>query len=175
MAGKMRRSLFPTGRTRAVQIVQLIHSDVCGPMHFETPGGAKFFVLFQNDYSGYRAVYFLKFKSEVADHFKEYADHLYTETGQRIHTLRSDNGGEFTRQSFQEWMSKRGIRAETSTPHTPVHGIRFGPKLNPLLGFTDADFAGDTETRRSTSGYAFFFSTKVQLRGTAADKNVFTS
>ena len=119
MAGKMERSPFPTGRTRATQIGQLIHSDVCGPMHIETPNGARFFVLFTDDYSGYRAVYFLKFKSEVADHFKEYADHLYTETGQRIHTLRSDNGGEFTSQSFQEWMSERGIRAETSAPHTP--------------------------------------------------------
>jgi transposase InsO family protein len=76
----------------------------------------------------------------VADHFKEYAEHLYTETGQRIHTRRSDNRGEFTRQSFQEWIFERGIRAETSAPHTPGHGIRFGPKLNPLLGFTDAVF-----------------------------------
>ena len=33
--------------------------------------------------------------------------------------LQSDNGGEFTSQSFQEWMSERGIRAETSAPHTP--------------------------------------------------------
>ena len=155
MAGKIERSFFQTGRTRAVQIGQLIHLDMCGPMHIETPGGAKFFVLFADDYTGYRAVYFSKLKSEVADHFKEYAEHLYTETGQRIHTRRSDNRGEFTRQSFQEWMSERGIRAETSAPRTPEHGIRFGPKLNPLLGFTDADFAGDTETRRSTSGYVF--------------------
>lgn len=93
---KMERSPFPTGRTRAVQIGQLIHSDVCGPMHVETPGGAKFFVIFSDDYSGFRTVYFLKHKSEVADCFKDYAEHLHTETKQKIHTLRTDNGWEYT-------------------------------------------------------------------------------
>ncbi len=119
MAGKMERSPFPTGRTRAVQIGQLIHSDVCGPMHVETPGGAKFFVMFTDDYSGFRAVYFLKYKSEVADCFKDYAEHLHTETKQKIHTLRTDNGGEYTGHSFRAWLSEQGIRYETSAPHTP--------------------------------------------------------
>jgi hypothetical protein len=51
------------------------------------------------------------------------------------------------------WTAVKRIMAYLK--RTPEHGIRFGPKLNPLLGFTDADFAGDTETRRSTSGYVF--------------------
>jgi len=33
-------------------------------------------------------------------------------------------------------------------------GLRFGA-VAPLLGYCDADFAGDLDTRRSTSGYAF--------------------
>lgn len=38
---------------------------------------------------------------------------------------------------------------------TSEHGIRFGTELTSLLGFTDADFAGDMDTRRSISGYIF--------------------
>jgi len=72
VSGKMRRSPFPTGRSRANEVGQLIHSDVCGPMHVDTPGGAKYFALFTDDYSGWRAIYFLKKKSEVADSFKNY-------------------------------------------------------------------------------------------------------
>ena len=66
----MHRSPFPVGRTRATQIGQLIHSDVCGPMQVSTPKGYRFFVLFTDDFSGWRVVYFLKEKSEVPDHFK---------------------------------------------------------------------------------------------------------
>ena len=39
---------------------------------------------------------------------------------------------------------------------TPTHGIRFsGSGDGELIGYSDADWAGDIETRRSTSGYVF--------------------
>ncbi len=36
--GKMHRRSFPVGRTRAIEIGQLIHADLCGPMQVATPG-----------------------------------------------------------------------------------------------------------------------------------------
>ncbi|KAF1332493.1 hypothetical protein FI667_g3402, partial [Globisporangium splendens] len=39
---------------------------------------------------------------------------------------------------------------------TPTHGIRFsGSGDGELIGYSDADWAGDIETRRSISGYVF--------------------
>jgi transposase InsO family protein len=119
MCGKMQHSKLKLGRTRATQIGQLIHSDVCDPMHIATPRGSKYSILFTDDFSGYRTVYFLKQKSEVADSFEDYVNILRTETGQPVHTLRADNGGEFTDYQFKEWLSTNGIRLETSAPHTP--------------------------------------------------------
>jgi hypothetical protein len=110
VSGKMQRSPFPVHRSRANEVGQLIHSDVCGPMHVATPAGSRFFVLFTDDYSGWRCVYFLKNKSEVADAFKEYMGILRSETGHLIHTLRSDNGGEFISHIFKIWLSSKGIR-----------------------------------------------------------------
>lgn len=78
--------LYPIGRSRAVQVGKFIHSDLCGPMHVETPDGARFYVLFTNDFSGYRTVFFLKQKLDVAECFKEFTYLLPTETGQLIHT-----------------------------------------------------------------------------------------
>ena len=46
-------------------------------------------------------------------------NHLRTETGQSVHTLRADNGGEFTGHIFRAWLSTNSIRLETSAPHTP--------------------------------------------------------
>ena len=37
---------------------------------------------------------------------------------------------------------------------TAARGLRFGPRA-PLVGYCDADYAGDVDTRRSTSGYVF--------------------
>lgn len=37
---------------------EMIHSDVCGPMSEISPGGARFFVTFIDDASGFRHVYF---------------------------------------------------------------------------------------------------------------------
>jgi transposase InsO family protein len=119
LAGKMHRLPFPTGRTRAEQTGQLIHADVCGPMHIPTPSGARFFVLFTDDFSKSRHVYFLKHKSEVAEFFKDYTSLLRSETGNLIHTLRSDNGGEFISSAFKTWLSDRSIRFESSAPYTP--------------------------------------------------------
>jgi hypothetical protein len=96
MHGKITRSRSKLGRTRATQVGQLVHSDVCGPMHVTTPKGSRYFVLFTDDFSGYRTVYFLKQKSEVAEIFQEFTNHLRTETGRQVHTLRADNGGEYT-------------------------------------------------------------------------------
>jgi hypothetical protein len=119
MCGKMQRSKFKLDRTRATQIGKLFHSDVCDPMHIATPRGSKYFVLFTDDFSGYRTIYFLKQKSEVADSFEDYVNILRTETRQPVHTLRADNVGEFTGHQFKEWLSTNGIRLETSAPHTP--------------------------------------------------------
>jgi hypothetical protein len=117
VSGKIQRSHFPVGRERANKVGQLIHSDVCGPMHVPTPGGAKYFALFTDDHSRWRAVYFLKQKSEVAESFKNFVNTLRSETGHIVHTQRADNGGEFVNQSFKAWLSDRAIRIETSAPH----------------------------------------------------------
>lgn len=101
--GKMTCSRSKSGRTRATWVGQLMH---------------RYFVLFTDYFSGCRTVYFLKQKSEVADIFQEFTNHLRTETGQQVHTLRADNEGEFTGQPFRKWLSHNGIRFKTSAPHT---------------------------------------------------------
>ena len=50
--GKQARASFPSdGGTRATQVLELVHSDVCGPMKTLSFGGAKYFVTFIDDFS----------------------------------------------------------------------------------------------------------------------------
>ena len=91
--GKSHRLSFPKiGRQRGTLIDALIHSDVCGPMT-PSPGGAQYYVLFKDDFSGFCLVYFMKQKSEVPRHFATFMHFLRSDTGQKVKVLCSDNGG----------------------------------------------------------------------------------
>jgi hypothetical protein len=117
--GKHQRLKFPVGRVRATYTGQLIHSDLCGPMEKATPNGARYFVLFIDDYSGWRFIFFLKHKSKAASKFMELINVLRGETGNLVRTLRTDGGGEWSSNDFAEWLLRKGIRHESSAPHTP--------------------------------------------------------
>ena len=118
--GKMHRKPFkPVGEIRSTRKLKLVHSDVCGPMPTESVGGNKYFVTFIDDYSRFSAVYFMKNKSEVLQKFKEFEAVTTNECGQRIGTLRSDNGGEYISNEFQCYLKSKGIHHELTIPYTP--------------------------------------------------------
>lgn len=56
---------FSVSQSRARQIGELVHTDLCGPFEVESLGQSKYFLLLKDDYSNYRVVYFLKNKSEA--------------------------------------------------------------------------------------------------------------
>jgi transposase InsO family protein len=119
MKGKMTRLPFSSGRNRANEIGQLIHSDVCGPIQVASPGGSRYYVIFKDDYSGWTVINFIKHKSEVEEKFKNYAARLRVKKGKSINTLRTDRGGEYVGKSFSDWLDKEGIRHEMSAAYTP--------------------------------------------------------
>ena len=118
--GKMHRKPFKSRRdSHSIRKLQLVHSDVCGPMQAESIGGQKYFVTFIDDFSRCCAVYFLKQKSEVFEKFKEFEAIATNECGQSIATLRTDNGGEYLSREFQAYLKSKGIRHELTIAHTP--------------------------------------------------------
>ena len=83
-------------------------------------GHARFYVLFTDDFSGWRVVFFIKNKSEVPAFFQKFYASLLNETGNTIRTLRSDNGGEYEGNEFKKYLAEKGIRHETSAVYTPA-------------------------------------------------------
>jgi len=118
--GKMVAKPFePVGEVRATRRLQTVHSDVCGPITPQSTGGSKYFVTFTDEYSRATSVYFMTQKSQVIDKFREFEATVVGETGQRIGTLRTDNGTEYVNQDFTRYLQSRQINHETSTPYTP--------------------------------------------------------
>jgi hypothetical protein len=70
-------------------------------------------------FTGFRVLYFLKFKSQVFDYFKLYETRLTRETNHHVQSFRSDNGSELTSEEFSRFLEKEGIRHESSTPYSP--------------------------------------------------------
>ena len=88
-------------------------------MQTESIGGRRYFVTFIDDFSRCCAVYFLRHKSEVLDKFKEFEAVTTNECGQRIGTLRTDNGGEYLSAEFEAYLKSKGIRHQLTVPGSP--------------------------------------------------------
>ena len=117
--GKNVKNPFPSSDSRAKGILEIIHSDVCGPMTTSSLSGYVYFVTFIDDFSRKCWIYFLKAKDEVLSKFKEYKVMIEKHSEKSIKTLRSDNGGEFTSNEFNEICKKAGIKRELTSPYNP--------------------------------------------------------
>jgi hypothetical protein len=90
LEGKMTKRPFTTKGYRANNVLELIHTDVCGPMNVQARGGYKYFITFTDDYSRYDYVYLMRRKFEAFEKFKEFWVESEKQLGQCIKTRRSD-------------------------------------------------------------------------------------
>ncbi|MCO5553040.1 hypothetical protein L7F22_006560 [Adiantum nelumboides] len=118
--GKMHRFAFSQdGFVRATRKLQLVHSDVCGPMRTPSVGNSLYFVTFIDDFSRFCWVYPLKERSDVFAVFQHYVSMVENETGCKVQTLRTDRGGEYMSDAFKDFLGKKGIKHQCTMPYTP--------------------------------------------------------
>lgn len=113
--------------TRAERKLELIHSDLAGPLP-ESWGRSRYFIIYIDDYSRMTWLYTLQTKSaaEIGQVFEQFraiveqsdpADPAAKPL--KISRLRSDNGtGEYTNRQFQNVLKKAGITSELTAPYT---------------------------------------------------------
>ena len=118
--GKSVKAPFPKQEEiSSKNVLDLIHTDVCGPFSCKSAGGADYFVTFIDDYSRMRALFPLARKSDLLDALREFEAMVTTQTGRKIKAIRSDNGGEYMNHRVQNWMKQKGIRHEVAAPYSP--------------------------------------------------------
>ncbi|XP_077277091.1 uncharacterized protein LOC143905509 isoform X1 [Temnothorax americanus] len=118
-AGKLSSSPFPVRGQRASGALDIIHTDVCGPMRTESQGGARYFVTFIDDHTRWCEVYFMRNKGEVAEKFKEFKKLAENQTGRKIKAVQSDNGKEYCNSTLDKLFKEHGIRRRLTVAHTP--------------------------------------------------------
>jgi transposase InsO family protein len=131
--GKQHCKPFPRdGGMRATKPLEIVHSDVCGPMRTTSLGGARYFVTYIDDFSKKVWVYLLNSKGECLEKFKEFKALVETQSEHKIKVFRLDNGGEYISKGFEGFLKAHGIEKQTSTPYRPQqNGV--GERVNRTL------------------------------------------
>ena len=114
---KQPRSTKP--ETRADAILQLVHTDICGPSATASLGGAKYFSPIVDDKSCFTVVMFLKTKNKAIKKFQTYASVVENQTGCSIKAICSDNGGEYNPAKFRAFTGSKGIVHKFTASNTP--------------------------------------------------------
>ena len=112
------RSPFDSSERQTGDLLELVHSDVCGKISDKSIGGAQYFLTFTDDKSRYSWVYIIKTKDQVFQCFLWKAL-VEKATKKKVRTFRTDNGGEYTSSQFENYLKVEGIRHELTVPKTP--------------------------------------------------------
>ena len=119
LMGKMTKTPFKGFVERATDLLEIIHTDVCGPMSIPARGGFLYFITFTDDISRFGYIYLMKNKSETFEKFKEFQSEVENQRGKKIKFLRSDRGGEYLSHEFSEHLKGCGIVPQLTPPGTP--------------------------------------------------------
>ena len=139
--GKGHRSPIPkSSPSRASRVLELVHSDVMGPLEVSSVSGSRYLITFIDDYSNWTAEYYMCKKSEALDCLMRYKSSAERHTNQilaklhvheyrngtncegdeiKLKILRSGNGGEYLSNKFKQYLQGNGIKHELTVAYTP--------------------------------------------------------
>jgi transposase InsO family protein len=113
---------------RSTVILQIIHTDICGPFPMKSVDGFDSFITFTDDYSRFGYIYPIKEITKALDKFKIFKAEVGNQHSSKIKVVRSDHGGEYygrhtpygqVPRPFARFLHENGIVAQYSTPGEP--------------------------------------------------------
>lgn len=121
LEGKAHRQSIPKAAThRASDPLQVVHTDLCGPLPEPSMGSeSRYFITFIDDFSRHTSVFLLPTKDAAINAFRKYKAWAENYTGFTIKTLRSDGGGEYISTQFNTLLTIYGITRQVTVPRTP--------------------------------------------------------
>ena len=118
--GKQHKETFLVGKSYRARIpLEIVHSDICGPMQTSSMGGCNYFLIFIDDYSRKTWVYFLKHKSDAFSCFQQFKALVENQSGQCIKILRTNRGGEYVSNEFLDFCKTHGMHKQLNARYTP--------------------------------------------------------
>ena len=131
VTGKLIQKPFQSNSNHSMNILELIHSDVCQVEDLSI-GKARYFITFLDDCSRKIFVYFLKHKDEVPEIVRKFIKFVENQTGYKVKILWTDNGGEYLNTRLRSTPEELGIKHETSIAYQPQQNGR-AERVNRIL------------------------------------------
>jgi len=106
---------------QATKPLELIHTNLCGPISPQSLSGRQYYILYIDDCSHYTWVCFLcsKSSSEVYTGIRDFKNLVKLHLKHCITRFRCDNGkGEYDNEAFQSILTEYGITFEPLPPYT---------------------------------------------------------
>ena len=118
-----------TSANRCSNVLELIHTDICGPFPTASWNGHTYFITFIDDYSQYGYLYQIHEKAQALEVFKIFKVEVENQLGKKIKAVKSDRGGEYYGRydgsgeqrpgPFAKYLSECGITPQYTMPGTP--------------------------------------------------------
>lgn len=114
--------------TRRGRLLEIVHTDICGPFDSTSFGREKYFITFIDDFSRYCYIYLLHEKSQAVDALEVYIIEVERQLDRKVEVVKSDRGGEYYGRydglgqcpgPFAKLLEKHGICAQYTMPGTP--------------------------------------------------------
>jgi hypothetical protein len=115
----IKRTPFPKkSRSRATEILQRVHSDICGPLP-KGYGGFRYFLTTIDDYSSWGTVHLMRKRSETPQKIIAFKTNTEKLRNIRMQTLRVDNAPEYVEGELRRYCDEEGIQYEKTVPEAP--------------------------------------------------------
>ena len=113
---------------RSARILEILHTDICGPFPMKSVDSYDLFITFIDDYSRFGYIYQFKKRSETLNKFKIFKAKVENQYNLKIKIVRSDHGEEYydrhtpygqVPRPFVRFLQENGIVAQYSTLGKP--------------------------------------------------------
>lgn len=119
--GKHHREPFKSSKSVTTKVLELVHSDLCGPMKTKSIGGSKYMMTLTDDFSRKTFLFFMASKEsdQVTNNVKTFTNAAENEKETKLKRFRSDNGTEFDNKTLNRFFDDKGIKHELTCTYTP--------------------------------------------------------
>lgn len=137
---KLSRKPFPKKlNTETKAPLELLHTDLCGPIQVQTPGGKRYALTVIDDYSRYTHIYLLDKKSSTTEALKRYIKMVSNKFNKKPKLIRSDREREYIDKKLVEEFKKDGISIQFTAPYSYLSRTEWlKEKIETCLKWSDA-------------------------------------